>query len=202
MFWNQKKKNEMYRVTNSGEPLTSKRKYVVADPKEVWEYSENADLLPNLDLSKGVSLYTYTPTRDIKIASGKKVFDYVLDKYGDTPMTLNSTFIRYTYKNTVRSIETPMSEMTLKEAIDKYNKIYGTNKKAVIDRAITDSQIKKTVGLLLDNNVEDVANYYAEKGYDGILDLNDLNDELTTPMIITNPVEKMKKKNQKVLEYY
>lgn len=76
MFWNQKK-NEMYRVTNSGEPLTSKRKYVVTDPEEVWEYSENADLLPNLDLSKSVSLYTYTPTRDIKIAKdriGKKSF--------------------------------------------------------------------------------------------------------------------------------
>ena len=92
--------------------------------------------------------------------------------------------------------------MTLKEAIDNYNKIYGANRKSVADRAITDWQIKKTVGNLLDNNVDDVADYYAKKGYDGIVDLNDLGDDLTTPMIITNPVEKMKKKNQKVLEYY
>jgi hypothetical protein len=192
----------MYRVANSGEPLTSKRKYVVTDPEEASTYFENADLLPDLDLSKGVSLYTYTPTRDLKIASGKKVFDYVLEKYGDTPVTLNSQFIDYTYKNTIRSIKTPMSEMTLKEAIDNYNKIYGTNKKSVTDRAITDWQIKKTVGELLDNNVDDVADYYAKKGYDGILDLNDLGNELTTPMIITKPVEKMKIKDQKILEYY
>lgn len=77
-----KKGSTINRVANSDEKIDSRRKYVSLTSEDRDNYQSLMEMV-DADISGHMSEYTYSAKKNLRIASGKKVCDDLVSKYGD-----------------------------------------------------------------------------------------------------------------------
>lgn len=190
-----KKGSSLNRVANFDEKLDSKRKYVSID-SDKWMYDDYWYYL-RADETKKVLSTEYKALKDLKIANAETVIDHLLQKYGDKKVKTLYDDSRMIYEkyDTYDSIEIRKNEVssnpdlhvTKKDAklIDNYNER-------------THKYIRDFLKLYNESHMSDLEKHFTEKGYDGIVDIEDYGFT-KYPVILFNPDKKMKKHNEKVL---
>lgn len=181
------KGSKIYRVANSGESLDGKRKYVSILDNDREAYEDMWDML-NMDYSKPISYYTYESTKKMRVATGKKVVDHLIEKYGDTTY---SQFIKD--RNLAESIRTAELDYNT----GKVRK-YLSKKDEKWLESFKDSAYDKTEKFIRDNlknNMDDIVKDFKSKGYDAIIDAEDLGFT-NYPVIILEPNKSLKLKKE------
>lgn len=173
-----KEGSEIHRIANSEEKIDSKRKYASITDSDLGQYEEYASAL-GLDPNKDISTFTYTAIKDLKIADGKKVVDDVLNKYGDVRIkNIHNTL--ETYKN----IDIPY--------LDE-NKIKKISEKEYIH--IIEKEYDSFIEDVMKTKMNDIIKDYKKKGYDAIVDIEDMKFA-DFPIILLNPKESIKLKKE------
>lgn len=156
------------RVANSDEPIDSKRKYASITEYDAQNYREMFDMI-GVDLSKPISEYEYETTKDLKIASAKKVVSDILEKYGDTKM-------RDLGKTSILDTGYEMSELD-------HNTETGQK------------EVQNFLKKQMHSRLDDITKQYIKEGYDAIVDVEDANFS-NYPIILLNPKESIKLKKE------
>lgn len=166
------KNSKIMRVANSDEPIDNKRKYasVIADDAKVYE--EMFDML-GVDTYKSISSYVYTAKKDLKVATGEKIAEDMLKKYGDKN-------IKQMYLDVRKAGNFEDYVRTYDEDIDWSSKYNEYSKQKVNDFF---REVSKT-------HIDDIIKEYADKKYDAIVDVEDwVSGFATYPIILLNPEE-------------
>lgn len=170
------KGTSVYRIANSGEPINDRRKYVSITDNDRLNYGEMYDML-GIDLSKSISDYTYSSSKDLKIATGKKVVEHVIEKYSNTK-----------YKQLLDDLELagnsyePGKSTKYRNPEDKWIDEFKTEGRDKIHRELT--RIMKTEGTKVVGDFKDL-------GYDAIIDIEDMRIA-DYPVIVLNPSKSLK----------
>lgn len=169
------KGSSIYRIANSNEPLDSKRKYASLTEGDRTTYQTYWDWL-GADWDKPVSEYTYTASKDLKVANGKNVTEYILNKYGTK---------RY------RQL---LSESTLADGIYSYDP--HTKSKTISDedqkwlsefRQSGREKAETYIVTKLRNNLDKIIDDFKRQGYDAIVDIEDSRIIADYPVILLDP---------------
>lgn len=156
------------RVANVGETLDSKRKYVSITPRDKKTYE--SDMMEGMlggDINKSFGAYEYKANKDLKVASGKDVTEYAINKYGDKIT-----------KQLYRALES-LGYMDTYMFFDR-----DTEAGKEIDEV--QSQLSSAVRNIMEKNINDVANTYIKKGYDAMVDIEDWG-YADFPLVVLNP---------------
>ncbi len=172
-----RKGTDFYRLSSTKDEDLKKRIYATPSTVDKRLYDELFDNLWGYDPDKMYN-HVYTLTKDIKVAKGREVTDYIVKKYGDVR-------IKDIYK-TERKVN--YDNMTLDEKWSYYDNhgVYNTDYKDY-KKFIRETMKKKSIN-------DDVVKEFAKRGYDAIMDPEDYMS-LEKPMILLNPHKSVKKKS-------
>lgn len=172
------KKADIHRVANSDEIIDDKPKYVSFDRGDARDYVSHYDSL-GANLNKSISEFIYSPTKDIRIANADKVLNSLLDR--------SSEEVRNNYR--IGNIRPEDINGTENEWMRKH-----------ISRA--NYSANDALNTLLRKNAIDIAKEFASKGYDALIDYEDIGFA-TMPLILTNPKQTIvNKKRKEIAEGY
>lgn len=176
-----------------------KNLYVSTNEHDFNEYSVRAPLLPSVDQSsnkKVVSVIDFKTNHDIKVANGKAIANYLLSNYG------NDWFI-----------SPKDAEMSKRLSATTYTQMYNKLMTDPNARFVNDygaQGAKKLLYELATPNVsptkkdhESMLNYFRQKGYDAVMDPEDLfyvnnaKSIFKEPLIILDPDKSISKVGQK-----
>ncbi len=168
------KGTDFYRLSSAKDEDLKKRIYATPSIEDKRSYNELFDAIWGYDPDNMYN-HVYTTTKDITVAKGREVTDYIVKKYGDVR-------IKDMYK-TERKVD--YDKMSTAEKWD-HSEIYG---KATEDfhKFINDTMRDKTMG-------DEVVKEFAKRGYDAITDPYDYTT-FDKPMILLNPYKSVKKKS-------
>ena len=174
------KGSSLYRTTNPDDKIDERHKYVSVTKSDMQTYGEIYDMLPGYDWNKPVADLEYEAKKDIKIANGKAVVDYVVNKYGD------------------------------KKVSDAVKELRKLPKSSLYEDNFFEDHDKKTVSDFIKNTLEDkklssdIFKYYRKKGYDAIVDPEDQaetsNFGAQYPLILLTPYDSIFEKSRKVYQ--
>lgn len=156
------------RIANSDEPIDSKRKYASITDNDAHNYREMFDMI-GVDLSKPLSEYEYETTKDLKVASAKKVVSDLLEKYGDTK---------------IRDLG-KMSILDTGYRVEEWDS----------DIEIGQKEVQKFLKTQMHEKLDDITKQYIKEGYDAIIDVEDASFS-NYPIILLNPKESIKLKKE------
>lgn len=175
------KNSKLQRVANSGETLSSKRKYASLTYDDNNTYLEMFDKL-GIDPNAPISIYEYSAKKDLKVASGRKVAKDLLEKYGDT--TIKQIAKDREKIGDLDRYVTP--EERNSENKWMYDYAYQTRKK-------TNDFYKET----MKTSLNDITKKYSKEGYDAMVDVEDwISNVAEYPVIMLNPKRSMKKEKE------
>lgn len=203
------------RICDSNEPLDSNRKYMSVLASDNSKYKATWNMLPVEDLNT-VSVMTFDSTKDMKVATYKKVREELLDFIGS---------------DKVQSIEDIFTETMGKHYTNKFLKKYGDMKVGdlLYDPVTTRSMIsnkseeihgkttlkrdkwlsdylkfgsavvaaKSDAVVLGEDYKSKFYDHMKKQGYDAFVDPFDYQDDFTYyPLVVMNPSNTMEKKSQ------
>ena len=175
-----KKGTKIYRVANSDEKIDSKRKYVSITSSDRENYKElakksklynllgfgNIRAMP-IDFDKPISEFMYEAKKDLRVVSGERVVNDIVDKYGDK----NS---KYLLKNLMAG---------------KLNKYDNIDEIELYAEIICES--------FMDEHGDEIISNYKNQGYDGMVDPTDWVAGISEyPIILLNPSTSIDLKNK------
>lgn len=207
------------RICDSDEPLDSNRKYMSVLASDNSKYKSVWDTLPVEDLNN-VSVMTFNSTKDMKVATYKKVREELRDFIGS---------------DKVQSIEDIFTETMGKHYTNKFLKKYGDMKVGdllydpVTARSMTSSKseeihgkstlkqdkwlsdylefgsavvaTKSDVVVLGEDYKSKFYDHMKKQGYDAFVDPFDYQDDFTYyPLVVMNPSSTMEKKSQEPIK--
>jgi hypothetical protein len=186
-----KKGTEIHRIANEKEPIDKKEKYVSITDNDYHSYREMQDML-GIDYNKPWGNYTYIAKHDLKIANADEVMNHVLEKYGDVKL-----------KNLVKTNE-EFSGGGFGNPSYKYKKEYKDKDHVEIDderdyMGHVHGEVTTKIHEIMTTNTSEVSKYFKEKGYDGLVDIEDFNTVAEYPVILTTPVDSIQLKEYKEL---
>lgn len=177
-----KKGSKLGRIANE-EVVDERRKYAYLIEQDRETYVQDFDI-GYADVEKSLYEYELTAVKDLKIADGKVVCDYILDKYG------NET-VKEAYK-TIMSITNDGDKPELFTLFRETAK----RKDAKLLKATSDARelvrifLQQTVSRYGSETTKDIDQYFMQKGYDAMIDVEDwITAYAWAPLIIFNPKE-------------
>lgn len=181
------KGTNVYRITNSDEKIDSYRKYGsitkndresyrrLTDKATIWR--EHGDKLTGelpLDYSKPISEYIYETKKDLRVVSGKKVVDDLLDKYGNISIDDKNTLKRFIHTEYQQVMTSPDTDYKIKSKYySEFNKAHGL------------------INLLMKDHGQDLMTNYKQEGYDAMIDYEDWLLGYQYPVIFLNPTDSL-----------
>lgn len=183
-----KKGSVLQRVAND-EELGSTRKYMSIFPTDNENYVNEYEYLP-IDFGKNVYKYDYTAVRDMKVAKGQEVMQYMVNRYGDVKM--KDLYDDYNVSRG-RNITTTYSYMA-KDVKLRWMAEHKEQVESIMTRFAGDH-----MGNSYNNgkSSSEVIDYFAKKGYDAMVDPEDAT-HYQYPLIVFSPSKttKITKKTQ------
>lgn len=202
-----KKGTILYRLSNDKNESMDKRKYAYITKADGKFYN---DMMREgkLGTKKVKEIYKYKleAVDDLKVASGEKVAKYVINKYGDkTLKQAYKDFVSLDVQNNVRKMFTLLSSDVpeYSEYMQKHLGQYANDKFAGDYVNDIRNTVQKGINNLLyksESINSDVCQYYAKKGYDAIVDVEDQLIFAQYPVIILNPEKSTKVTNVRKLK--
>lgn len=213
-----KKGSTFTRYTDASEKLDHNRKYVSVTDEDAESYHEVAaeGFLGLKDLNN-IKKVQYTATKDLRVASGKAVVDYLLDKYGDTKVTdvadkiklsdddlkvISEVHDKIYGGNSVRDVLADKNKFDLSYDLELKN-YTGKDRKvleAAMQYATTRDKIMSNfyAQQLMDSPMKNnpTFRHFAKLGYDAIVDVEDA-EWANYPLILLDPVSSVKNKRTK-----
>lgn len=171
------KGTSIYRIANSAEPINERRKYVSVTDNDRLNYNEMWDMI-GIDFTKPISEYTYSSSKDLKVATGKKVVEHIIDKYSNTKykqLLDDLELAGYSY-------EPGVFDPNYRNPEDNW--IHEFNEKG-------SDKIHDEVSHFMKYHGDKVVSDFKELGYDAIIDVEDMRIA-DYPVIILNPSESLK----------
>lgn len=168
-----RKGTDFYRLSSTKDEDLKKRIYASPSTEDKHSYDEMFDGLWGYDPDKMYN-HVYTLTKDIKVAKGREVTDYLVKKYGDVR-------IKDIYKQE-RTFD--YDRMTLDQKHLKLL-VYGSRNKEY-QKFLNDTMMDKAIN-------DEVVKEFSKRGYDAITDPEDYSS-FEKPMILLNPHKSVKKK--------
>lgn len=172
-----KKGSKLQRLADDQDVIGDRRKYVSILPEDNKEYETIFDELGIQNLDKAMN-YTLATTKDLKVAKGKDVAEYILDRYG-------SNDIKSAFKLTIDAEYVPVIKYeNLKTQEDK--DFIGALKESTT-RA--QKEVNKFFAGKLYKDVDTstaVLNHYKDLGYDAVIDVEDWG-YTDYPLILLDP---------------
>lgn len=192
-----KKGSNFYRLANLNEPIDNYRKYVTMTKEDHDTYVEDYWDKIGIDPGRLSSEYIYETTKDIKIATGEQVVNHILSKYGDKKL-------RNRY-NTYKEFEG--SSYYHEFTSDDMNTIFKNvdNEKFTIDDPLgaylkrNHMEVHNSIRKIMNTKLNEISEYYISKGYDAIADIEDKGYIADYPLILLNPKESIKLKEEREL---
>lgn len=189
-----KKGSTFQRLADAGEPFDSKRKYVSILPGDNKTYIKAYKDLGIKNVDKALN-YKFKATKDVKVAKGKEVADYVLNTFGN--QTLKTSYDIRDQLWLTSAIDNKHLKMLSSSDDVKFMK----NLKKMwnkADDAVNDFFHKSVFkNAKMSSNVLD---HFAELGYDAIVDIEDvmftdyplilLNPEKSVELVSSTPIKK------------
>lgn len=161
------------RFANSGEKIDGKRKYASITKEDESNYHEMIDMLA-LDFNKPYAKYVYSAKKDLKVAKGQEVTDYILKTYG------NKT-IREVYESSKNIDSLLLGQIKSKKDKNMYTAL--ENQQDIYEKFVKNTMKK---------NVDKIADEFKKKGYDAIVDIED-SGVANYPIILLDPSSSVKK---------
>lgn len=202
-----KKGTVLYRFSNDKNESMDKRKYAYITKADGKFYN---DMMREgkLGTKKVNEIYKYKleAVDDLKVASGEKVAKYVINKYGDkTLKQAYKDFVSLDVQNNVRKMFTLISSDVpeYSEYMQKHLGQYAHDKFAGDYVNDIRNTVQKGINNLLyksESINSDVCQYYAKKGYDAIVDVEDQLIFAQYPVIILNPEKSTRVTNVRKLK--
>lgn len=172
-----KKGSNITRYANSGEKVDKRSKYGSLTGEDQNTYYELVEAL-RADMSKAMSTYTYEATKDIKVASGKKVLNDLIETYGDEK----------TKRVFSESKELGNVSFWYHNDLKKWEKNY------FIDSENVRSDFLKNV---MKERQNEIIERYKKQGYDAIVDVEDWYTGVADyPVLFLDPSRSMKLKKE------
>ncbi len=169
--------SKFQRLADSGETVGSRRKYVSILGMDNKSYLYDVNHIGLKDPETALR-YELTAKRDLKVANGNQVANYIIKKYGDKQ-------IDKSYKDTKNLrkafyINRQDLDKADRKVIDAMRKQYY--------QASTDVNHFFNNSLYKDAKLSDkIFNHFIKKGYDAIVDVEDAIDATEYPLILLNP---------------
>lgn len=168
------KNTKLYRVANSNEPINNKRKYASITDQDRSIYQEVGETL-SLDKSAPISSYAYSAKKDLRVATGKKVANDLIDKYGDKH---------------IKELYDDIQQIGVSD-LKSYTKNFRVkNKDKFADDYLKDThdQVKKFMNNTMNTHMDEIVDTYKKQGYDAIVDVYDVVNELAHyPVVLLEP---------------
>ena len=185
-----RKGSQVQRLADKGETITDRRKYVSILPEDSTEYVSIANEIGIKNIDDAFK-YTYSATKDLKVAKGKTVADYVLKKYGNADLEAGYKL----YKNAfyVDAIKYDSLNNDDREFIGSLKESY-TKASRSVNKFFNDSLYK-------DEKISsEIFDHFKQLGYDAIVDVED-SMYVDYPLILLNPQESIKLDNAESLSF-
>lgn len=180
----------LYRVATKDEPLDNKRKYVSITDDDILLYQDwGRSGYFGLDVN---AAYEYKAKRDLYVAGGHKVADYIIEKYGDAKVDEAYKVFRkleqLPYVSKYR-VERQGGSKLDQEFVDNVYKAYSDAEKWVSgfmnESLFNDKKISS-----------EIFDHFAKEGYDAIVDVEDWIGQIADfPIILLNPKESVELKS-------
>lgn len=202
------------RIASEGEPIDARRKYVSIIPDDSQMYLSEAEFLPT-NYESAVQ-FSYKAKKDLKIATADNV-RYELNKLigSDKVIRYKDSLSIAVGKDKVDDAlkmygDTKISELiydpkTSKELKYNSHKAFTDDERLKNDWLIDYLRIGEFVTnraydqiLLGNSQSEEIYEFFKNKGYDAIVDINDIGT-YTYPLILLNPVDSIEKIGSKKL---
>lgn len=195
-------------TTAEKETLGDKPIYVYAtkDDREIYDYYAKKDVLGG----KGAKSHevVYETKKDVKVASEKRVKDWLLDNYGDMkvsdipdlatytqtlPKVITKSIMGLTVKQIEQEFGSTMSDNITEKAPMSYKYFYSLQEAG--RRVITGFANAKIMGDPVAKI--DMKNYFVQRGYQAVIDLEDsIGDAANLPIILLEPGSSVKTSNK------
>lgn len=134
------------------------------------------------DFGEPISLFEYEAKKKLRIASGEKVVNDLIDSYGDSSIREMYDYV-HKYRNTVNEMNRRTASKVQKEAASYVEKSSST-----LDKFFADA---------IKLHMDDISNRYSKEKYDGFVDAEDWATKFAEyPIVIINPKESMKLKRK------
>ena len=179
------------RVATKNEPLDSKRKYVsITDDDKLLYRDWGMSGYFGLDVDTS---YEYKAKRDLYVAGGHKVADYVIEKYGDAKVDEAYRLFRklesLNYLSEYRVKEqggTKLEQEFVKSVRESYHDAESLVSGFMNKSLFTDKKISS-----------EIFDHFAKEGYDAIVDVEDWIGQLADfPIILLNPKDSVELKSR------
>lgn len=175
------KNTGIYRISSLEEKLDSNPKYASVTKVDKDLYTDMFEYLPSVDPTKPASFYTYSAKKDLKVVSGEKVVNDLLDKYGDRTL-------RDYYENGkaigVYDLSKYIPYGTKLNKKDSFVVNYSRNDTAKVGWFMQDVMAK---------NINEITKEYKKQGYDAMVDPEDwITGYATYPVVILDPKKSLK----------
>lgn len=220
---------KIYRITDTQETVDGRRKYASLIESDVNDYKNLSDLLPYEHGGADRRKETYEAKKDLKVANAINVSKYLLDKYGDRKIKdlekdpelkkYGLDITKYELKEIGKAKVKDFSEL-FKNA-DELNAIYSHTFSTLLTNGQSlskedKSELSRMHNLALTGKRllmafmatemygktkgKDLTDYFSRKGYDAMVDIEDVVGHcFQYPVIFLNPGESMKKiKSEKI----
>lgn len=169
-----KKGAKLGRIANSGEPIDSKRKYAYLTKEDSQNYSEMYEMI-GLDMTKPISTYEYSASKNLKVKHADEVVKDAVKKYGDAS-------IKQLYDNDLLDISPGFhksgklndDEQFIKEQSEKG---------------------RKWLNNVMEDHGQDLFSDYKKEGFDAVVDPEDLG-AAEYPVILLDPKSSVKMSNE------
>ena len=210
-----KKGSTFTRFTDQDETLDHKRKYVSVTEEDRKRYGQVAKegFLGSKQLDK-LKEVQYTATKDVKVAQGHAVVDYVIDHYGDLKVSeygklsdddvkvIRTALDKAFGGNNIKNVYSDPNKFDFAFDLDLDN-YKGKDKKileAAVQYASTRDNVLSTLyqDVLMASSSEHnpTLDHFAKLGYDAIVDVEDA-EWANYPLILLDPVSSVKHKRTK-----
>lgn len=183
-----KRGSSINRYATSNETLDSRRKYasLTNDDRDLYR---DQIVLGGIgsDFGEPISLFEYEAKKKLRIASGEKVVNDLIDSYGDSSIREMYDYV-HKYRNTVNEMNRRTASKVQKEAASYVEKSSST-----LDKFFADA---------IKLHMDDISNRYSKEKYDGFVDAEDWATKFAEyPIVIINPKESMKLKRKEEVYY-
>lgn len=163
-----RKGTRSYRIASADDILDDKRKYMSLTRNDRINYSESFDML-SFDTRKPYGEFIYQASKDLRLASGKKVCDYMLEKYKDLQVSdiLREDTNRMAYRDN-------MPKQYKNESDD----------------------VRHRFDKIMREHKNEIADDFVKMNYDAIVDIEDwMSSTYELPIIMLNPKASVKLKD-------
>lgn len=215
-----KKGSTFTRFTDKDETLDNTRKYVSITEEDRKRYGQVAKegFLGFTDIENILEVQ-YTAKKDLRVAQGHAVVDYIIDHYGDMKVSeygklgeedvkvVRTALDQVFGGNNIKSIYSDQNKFDLAYDLDLKN--YTGKDKKILEAAV---QYASTRDKVLSTLYQDVLmaspsdrnptlDHFAKLGYDAIVDVEDA-EWANYPLILLNPGKSVKYKRQRPFMEY